>query len=313
VWLLIVPGVRLRVVWTGVVDTNPVSGVMVTTPEGGDESAGDHQAVRDTLSAMLRRITTHWARRLGIARALTRTLYFRHFNPYRAAGILAQHRHIRSLPAGHEGVIALDATTRMHLRAGTTDLAIFDQIFAMQDCAVPFALRASLIIDGGAHIGCAAVYYARRYRNARIVAIEAERGNYEMLKQNVASLPNIVPIHGALWSEGGKLAIADPGAQTWAFQVTESAEGDIPAFTIDDILAMSGQTEIGLLKLDIEGTEARVFAADCSAWLSRTHVINIELHDRLVTNCTGAFLAAIAPHGFSRRRRTQHNVVVARR
>lgn len=261
---------------------------------------------------MLRRITTRWARRLGIARALARTLYFLHFNPYRAASIIAQHRRVRSLPAGHEGVISLDATTSVHLRAGTTDLAIFDQIFAMQDCAVPFALPASLIIDGGAHIGCAAVYYARRYRGARIIAVEAERGNYDMLKRNVAGFPDIVPIHGAIWSHGGKLAITDPGAQTWAFQVTESAKGDIPAYTIDDILAMSGHAEIGLLKLDIEGAEARVFAADCSAWLSRTHVINIELHDRLAPNCTGAFLAAIAPHGFSRRRRTQHNVVVAR-
>jgi FkbM family methyltransferase len=239
-------------------------------------------------------------------------LYFAHFNPYRAARIVAQHQRVRSLPAGHEGVISLDATTGVHLRAGTTDLAIFDQIFAMQDCAVPFGLPASLIIDGGAHIGCAAIYYARRYRGARIIAVEAERGNYGMLKQNVAGFPNIVPIHGAIWSHGGKLAIADPGAQTWAFQVTESAKGEIPAYTIDDILAMSGHAEIGLLKLDIEGAEASVFAADCRAWLSRTHVINIELHDRLVPGCTGAFLAAIAPYGFSRRRRTQHNLVVAR-
>jgi len=262
---------------------------------------------------MLRQVVTHWAHRLGIARALTRTLYFLRFNPYRAARIIAQNRHVRSLPAGHEGIISLDATTGIHLRAGTTDLAIFDQIFAMRDCAVPFALPTSLIVDGGAHIGCAAVYYALRYRGAKIIAIEAERGNYEMLKRNVAGFSNIVPVHGAVWSHGGQLAITDPGAQSWAFQVTEGAKREIPAYTVGDILAMSGQTEIGLLKLDIEGAEAEVFAADCSAWLPRTHVINIELHDRLVPNCTDAFLAAIAPYGFSRRRRTQHNLVVARR
>jgi hypothetical protein len=70
----------------------------------------------------------------------------------------------------------------------------------------------------------------------------------------------------------------------WAFSMKETAEGNLPAseevraLTVPQILAEAGMTgPIDLLKCDIEGAEAEVFA-DCSTWIGQVRYLVIELH-----------------------------------
>src|SRR5438128_3211500 len=60
------------------------------------------------------------------------------------------------------------------LRSGTSDLATFEQIFVWEDYDLPMIGMPELIIDGGANIGCATIYFANRFPNARIIAVEPD-------------------------------------------------------------------------------------------------------------------------------------------
>jgi len=108
------------------------------------------------------------------------------------------------------------------LRAQTTDLAIFEQIFVLRDCDVSLRAAPHLIVDCGAHVGCSARYFASRFPDATIVAVEAERSNFDMLVRNVRDGSGIVPIHAAVWGDKeARLAIMNPDESSWGFRVGE--------------------------------------------------------------------------------------------
>src|SRR4051812_42045539 len=70
----------------------------------------------------------------------------------------------------------------LHLRGqyNRGDLQIFAQIFwwKQYNISVPFDPR--FIVDLGANIGLASVYFADRFRDATIIALEPENDNYDM-------------------------------------------------------------------------------------------------------------------------------------
>ena len=72
-----------------------------------------------------------------------------------------------------------------------------------------------VIIDAGANVGLSAVFYANRFPNARIIAIEPEPSNYEMLKRNVVPYSNVTPVQAALWKENGPLRLFDTGGREY--------------------------------------------------------------------------------------------------
>jgi FkbM family methyltransferase len=151
-----------------------------------------------------------------------------------------------------------------------------------------------VIVDAGANIGLAAIFYANRYPSARIIAIEPERSNYEVLARNAACYPNIVPIRAALWKENKEINIHNPGKAHTTFQIesqhARSANarwGAAPGITLDKLMADEGIDYIDLLKVDIEGAEKAVFE-NSAAWTSRVGVIAIELHDWIQPGATQA-------------------------
>jgi FkbM family methyltransferase len=248
---------------------------------------------------------------------LLRQLYFsaRALQKLPLAGFLQYLRYQSGLPGAEQTPIAVGRGMSIHLRRNATDVKIFEQIFFTDDCVLPVAdFHPATIIDGGAHIGCATVYFALRYPQARIVAVEAEEGNYRQLLRNVEGNPNIRAVHGAISDRHGWAVIENPEESSWGFHVSsgqEAAKGNVPRVTIPDLIGMSGAATIDLLKLDIEGSEKEVFAAD-TGWLSSVSVINIELHDRIWPGCTEAFQAAVAGYP-AETTSTRHNLIWIRK
>lgn len=253
-------------------------------------------------------------------------LYFARFSPSRAMEIRRMTRRVSpTLPVGERFSIPLTERAPLQLRAGTTDIDIFEQIFLRRDCAVSLGKDPRLIIDGGAHVGCSAAFFAVRYPNAKIIAVEAQKDNFDLLQANAKGFPNITCIHGAVWGNDMPLMVQDVGAGSWSFRVA-AAGTDAPkqtgvevgggvrvgAFTINKLLEMSGQERIGLLKLDIEGAELEVFLSPCDGWLSKTDAIIIELHEGHKPGCIAAFEAATGRYPFRRRSDTAHNRVLVR-
>ena len=58
-----------------------------------------------------------------------------------------------------------------------------------------------VVVDAGANIGLSTVFFANKFPQAKIVAIEPEPSNFAMLRDNVAPYPNVTPVQAALWKE----------------------------------------------------------------------------------------------------------------
>lgn len=203
------------------------------------------------------------------------------------------------------GVRVPGVRTPVYIRTKTIDPITFETIFIQEqyDLKLP-ELRPKLIIDGGANVGYATLYFALRYPEAKIVAVEPEEGNYDLLVRNTSSCPNVIPVRAALWHTQTVLEIADSEAETNAYQVREpgrSSRRAVRAVTVPELVDLADAEHVDLLKLDIEGAEKELFAEGYEGWLGRVGVIVIELHDWLRPGSGQPFRRAASRYGFKRR------------
>jgi len=192
----------------------------------------------------------------------------------------------------------------LHLRAGTSDLYMFEEVFLDDEYGFETSLDPKLILDVGANAGFASVYFANRFPNARILAVEPDPSNVEILRRNVAPYRNVEVIEGAVWYESTTLSLDDQGDKS-GIQV-RPGDGGIRAMTIDELLAHAGAAHIDILKIDIEGAEKELFEHD-AALAGKVGVLLIELHDRFKPGCSRAVFSALAQHDFREMRHQSAN------
>jgi len=192
------------------------------------------------------------------------------------------------------------------LRSSTSDALNFEQIFICRQYEPPFHWhkKVNLVIDAGAYIGLASVYFANRYPEAGILAIEPEPSNFNMLKLNTSLYPKVSLIQGAVWNNSSVLTIANPSAKKWAFQVREASNSastgpKISGIKISDALKLSGSTHIDILKLDVEGAEVEIFSSNYEDWLAKVDLLIVELHDRRRPGCSSSFYSALSKYSFN--------------
>jgi len=184
------------------------------------------------------------------------------------------------------------------LRDNTSDKAIFYQVFYekqydLYGADFPDALT---IIDGGANIGCSAVYFSIRFPKAKILAIEPEKNNFLLLQKNTKPYKNIACIQAGIWNRNEQLSITNPegGAAEYMFENKPAKEDIINGMTMQSILNLIDWKEVDILKLDIEGAEKEVFSANDLSWLKKVKLLIIELHDRYKKDCTKVVFNALA-------------------
>jgi FkbM family methyltransferase len=157
-----------------------------------------------------------------------------------------------------------------------------------------------LILDLGANIGATALYFSVEYPDSKIVAVEPEKHNVELLKLNCKNL-NAVVLEGAIASRPGKLFLQDPGMGDWGFRVGASGEYQVDLFTVDAILELVGRDNMAPLicKIDIEGAEKDLFSGNFG-WMDLFPMIVIELHDWMLPGQGNSrnFLKALAAYDF---------------
>src|SRR6202012_3041239 len=98
--------------------------------------------------------------------------------------------------------------------------------FIDKEYNINIGFEPKFIIDGGANIGMASVYFKNRYPKATIIAIEPDKGNAEILNANVAGYDNIFVKQAGLWSKKIKSKVVDKHDWgKWAL-VVEEADDD---------------------------------------------------------------------------------------
>jgi FkbM family methyltransferase len=187
----------------------------------------------------------------------------------------------------------------IHLRLGTSDVITMVEVFAEEAYRIDPKRAPRIIVDAGANVGLTSVYFAERFPGSRVIAVEPEAANFEMLVRNSSQYPNIVPVRKAIWSSNVSLEIVDPGEGSWAFQVREPLPDDsgnhgaelLDGTTIDALMTDWNVAYIDILKMDIEGGEKEVFGS-AGAWIDRVGCIAVELHDMIKPGCSRAFYNA---------------------
>lgn len=221
-------------------------------------------------------------------------------------------------PFLRNGVIEIslpDLKYPLKIRNYTSDIDIFEQIFLDEDYNFPITTRPKLIIDGGAYVGYSSIYFADRFPEAKIIAIEPESSNFTLLQENTLNYQNIELINSGIWYRPAYLNVVDAGVGQWGFIVREvsSLQGSsFAAVTIEDLLKKSGYDEIDILKLDIEGSENELFSNYFANWLDKVNILIIELHDRLKSGCSDAFFSAIKDYNFTNQQGGE-NIILMRK
>lgn len=196
------------------------------------------------------------------------------------------------------------------VRGRTSDVGVFYEIFALRIYTLPQTEIAS-IVDVGANVGYASIYFAHFCPNAQIIAVEPEHSNYQTLVENTQNLKNISCIRAAIWPQETELTLQNPSASNWSFHYKEAEDAMggpvIKTQTIPGLMKKFNLERIGLLKIDIEGAEKNLFASNTD-WLRCVDYLQIEIHSeearKIVFNALAVYTYSFIRSGFNNYRIT---------
>jgi len=171
------------------------------------------------------------------------------------------------------------SVVRQVFRTKEYDLSRFPQSADIQQQYEAILARGKtpIIIDAGANMGASAVWFSRQFPAARIIAIEPEPGNAAACRRNIRNAPNVRLVEAGLGGAPGAIEMST-GSQEWAFQSTRAGAGGVKLVTIPELMAAEPDGQLFITKIDIEGFESDVFAANVG-WLDETFVVIVEPHD----------------------------------
>ncbi len=220
-----------------------------------------------------------------LAKALLNIRDMRFFGP----SVIA--RHLARWRADRIATVSVPGIGPVAVRVDQTDLAAVRQIFCGGEYDLEGPLGAligaryraivaqggvPIIVDAGANIGAASLWFMRKFPAARIVAVEPDPDNAKILRRNLHRHANGVVLEAAIGSTSGFVSFTTQGSG-WAVQ-TERATSGVRIVTIDEALdAAQGDTPF-IVKIDIEGFESDLFAHDVG-WIDRCFAVMIEPHD----------------------------------
>jgi FkbM family methyltransferase len=202
-------------------------------------------------------------------------------------------------------VIIPGSTFTAALRPAETDALVFNQIFFDKELESHYLpADASYILDLGANIGLSTLFFANRYRNGKIVSVEPSRDNFEMLKKNSAQIGmRAIPLLAAAWHTDSTLAVRTTDASgaplgAWGIQVAEAGPevaDECQALSVPTIMSMLDLPTLDILKIDVEGAEADIFAGN-NEWLSNVSLLLIEFHERFRPGSEASVKTALGSH-----------------
>jgi len=190
------------------------------------------------------------------------------------------------------GLLTGDVTLRppncahgVRIRLHDSDWDLFRNVFLEKELEFAASLTPpALIMDLGANVGYTVIYFLSLFPAAGVIAVEPDPANLEVCRANLKPYKRVQLVRGAIWPSRSPLLLSrgtfrDGRAWATEVRVAKAGEaGDVEGWNIPDLLAASGQDRIGLLKINIEGSEQALFSHNASVWLNRVDNLFVEVH-----------------------------------
>jgi FkbM family methyltransferase len=201
-------------------------------------------------------------------------------------------RYTPLLTGGKAATVRIPNVGNVRLRIGESDVEVVRQIFRQKEYFIHNdQLRARIvgrydeilklgkvptIVDAGANIGIATLWFRHTYPAAHVLAIEPEAANFKMLQENVGQISGVSLLQAAIGADSGFVTIQNEGL-AWAARTHRSEQG-IPVISMTDAFTRVKDVAPFIVKIDIEGFESDLFSRN-TEWLNEVFAIFIEPHD----------------------------------
>ena len=159
-------------------------------------------------------------------------------------------------------------------------LFMYDEIFKTEIYKFKTKNKSPYIIDGGANIGLASIYFKQLYPSAEIVAFEPDPFIFDILQANIKSLglDDVKLINKGLWNENTSLKFQSEGADAGILETYNKSNDKANSKSVSmTSLRPYIKSKVDLLKLDIEGAET-VVLKDIAEDLDKVDRIFVEYH-----------------------------------
>jgi FkbM family methyltransferase len=204
------------------------------------------------------------------------------------------------------------------LRKCKADIGTFGEVFLEEVYGgiVTRVRNCRSILDLGASIGLASLYFAKHFPAARIAAVEPHPENFALMQKNLKPPMDAgrgTVINAAVWRGEDQSLSGYPGSDGLFNTFAVNAGGPVgakfvavQAASTSTLLERAGFTEVDLLKVDIEGSEVELFRGNLE-WLTHTEALAIEFHKSSRAACD--FDRIMSEYGFSVCAGERHTVV----
>lgn len=203
-------------------------------------------------------------------------------------------RHLPRITGADMACVRIPGVGPIHLRSGESDIATVRQIFLhgeyeLRETIRPRVMaryaeimdsgRTPVIVDAGANIGAASLFFRKKFPGAAIVAVEPDAGNLRMLNLNLNGHQHMFVVAAAVGCRDGFAKIEEHG-QAWAHRIKRDS-GGVPIITMARAFARVRNGIPFIAKIDIEGFESDLFAENTD-WLNEVYMVAMEPHDWLL-------------------------------
>jgi FkbM family methyltransferase len=165
-----------------------------------------------------------------------------------------------------------------------SELIALKEIFVDGEYSFEPAHEPRTILDLGANVGQAALYFRSRFPSARIVSVEPASESFSLLSRNVGDYPGIEPKRCAVTGRDGTVQLRKFHL-SWINHVSSERVDDshwlvedVQGLSLASLLDAAGMETVDLVKADIEGLEYDVFVD--SPALRRVGTLVGEVHER---------------------------------
>lgn len=195
--------------------------------------------------------------------------------------LLGVARQLRKEQPFTEGEVEIGSGLKLRYADTASFLCAYDEIFVNQIYKLDDQNRSAYVIDAGANIGLASVFWTLKNPSVEGLAFEPDPKIFAILEDNLKRCQSrIRPVMSALGADEGKCSFESQGGDSGRIRASENVKtiATNPMIEIQKTrLSNYMDQSVDLLKIDIEGSELEVLQ-EVQSKLSLVKRIFVECH-----------------------------------